>query len=375
MKINRNNYEIFILDYWEGQLDESQKAELMLFLNQNQDLKEEFENFENISLYPDNSIHFNDKASLKKNIITPVNTIDETNYENYFIAKYEGALSDEQSKQLSLFLDKNPFLQKDFELFENTYLYPDKDIIFDRKKSLKKYPFRIFEKRNVYYTASIAASILIIFAFYFFNTNNKKSNSDIPEISKLTTIQKPIVIETKNYKTIKHKKSLKKINIDYPAVNREIFSLNNKNVYADEIGYRKLQNIRKIPYIDRTDILRKMLLSADANKYVFIEKRTYFIELYQYIELSKELQYAQIEEENKNKSLFQRGISKLKKFLHIENKSQKKFIWTIADLSIAGFNKLTDKDIKLNYETNSQGNLIPYSLTGNDFKILRKRIK
>ena len=65
MSININNYEIYFIDYFDGNLPEEVVAELMLFLEANAELKEEFESFENINLTQD-KIVFEDKSSIKK---------------------------------------------------------------------------------------------------------------------------------------------------------------------------------------------------------------------------------------------------------------------------------------------------------------------
>ncbi len=50
MKLDRTTYELFIIDYLEGQLDAIQVSELLLFLEQNPDLKAEIEGIEHVSL-------------------------------------------------------------------------------------------------------------------------------------------------------------------------------------------------------------------------------------------------------------------------------------------------------------------------------------
>ena len=62
--INKNNYEAFFLDYYEGNLTTEQVAELLLFIEQHPEHKEEFESFENISLVPEKN-SFSVKSSLK----------------------------------------------------------------------------------------------------------------------------------------------------------------------------------------------------------------------------------------------------------------------------------------------------------------------
>ena len=66
-KINKHNYEAFFLDYYEKNLSTEEVAELMLFLENHPNLKEEFEDYEEIILEPDTTVIFENKNSLKKN--------------------------------------------------------------------------------------------------------------------------------------------------------------------------------------------------------------------------------------------------------------------------------------------------------------------
>ena len=50
MKINLHNYEAVFLDYYEGNLSAEDVSELLLFLENHPELKEDFESFENIVL-------------------------------------------------------------------------------------------------------------------------------------------------------------------------------------------------------------------------------------------------------------------------------------------------------------------------------------
>ncbi|KXK46137.1 MAG: hypothetical protein UZ10_BCD003001461 [Bacteroidetes bacterium OLB10] len=63
--INRENYEIWFIDYFDGKLSPEQTAELLLFLEENGDLKLEFDSFSNITL-PEQDVKFENKMSLKK---------------------------------------------------------------------------------------------------------------------------------------------------------------------------------------------------------------------------------------------------------------------------------------------------------------------
>ena len=65
MKITRENYESFFIDYLDGFLDEKLIDDFIEFLQQNPDLKEELSLFENVSVDAEN-ISFDKKDQLFK---------------------------------------------------------------------------------------------------------------------------------------------------------------------------------------------------------------------------------------------------------------------------------------------------------------------
>ncbi len=138
MKIDRNNYEVWFLDYFEGRLSAEQVKELMAFLDLHYDLKQEFDSFENISLPPAKKVVFEGKELLKKPVVKAVGNINEKNYNDFFIAYHENDLSEEGKNNVVQFVEKNPSLKKDLELFSKTKVVPDVTITYDAKQSLKK---------------------------------------------------------------------------------------------------------------------------------------------------------------------------------------------------------------------------------------------
>ena len=139
MDINRNNYEIFFLDYWEKQLSPGEVADLMLFLEQNPDLKEEFDGFENVSILPEENIIFEQKENIKRQEVSSIKEIGAENYQNYFISSIEGQLDESEESDLAQFLEKNSFLAKEYEYFKQTILKPDNSITYPDKSIIKHY--------------------------------------------------------------------------------------------------------------------------------------------------------------------------------------------------------------------------------------------
>lgn len=137
MNINRNNYEIWLIDYLDGKLSPAEEEGLHVFLTANPDLKEEFDLFESIPLEAVDII-YEPKSKLKKKQIQAVGQINEENYENYFIASSENDLGAADVKQLEGFINKNPFLKQELNLFSRLKIRPEQHLIYTDKEGLKK---------------------------------------------------------------------------------------------------------------------------------------------------------------------------------------------------------------------------------------------
>jgi len=156
MMITRDNYEAFMLDYFEGNLPSGKIDELMLFLENNPDLKEDLEDFEELTLVPEAPV-FENKLALKKG----EQVIHLNNYEHYFIAEVEGENPPEITKLLAIFLKENPSKKTEFETYQKTKLAAPV-IVFEDKKVLKK-ETRVIPL--IWWYSSAAAVILMLFMF------------------------------------------------------------------------------------------------------------------------------------------------------------------------------------------------------------------
>ena len=124
--INRHNYEAFLLDYLEQNLSPNMVAELMVFLEQHPDLKQELDELQAFEVLEPNSVLFDDKATLKKEAL-----------DNLMIAEIEGINTSQESKTLKYILKADKTAKKDFKLFQQTKL-KSKKVIFKDKEALKK---------------------------------------------------------------------------------------------------------------------------------------------------------------------------------------------------------------------------------------------
>ncbi len=130
MKITRDNYESFFIDYIEGNLPESLIDQFLDFLNQNPDLKEELHLFEEVNL-PLESVVFQDKQQLHKSLAD-----ENRRLENTVVAYMEGDLDADENKVFETYLAGNPELKKEYDLFARTRLNPDSGIKYPEKRKL-----------------------------------------------------------------------------------------------------------------------------------------------------------------------------------------------------------------------------------------------
>jgi hypothetical protein len=206
MKINRDNYEIYFLDYLEGNLPAEDTAELLIFVENNPDLRDLIEDNELITIVPDQSINFLGKSALKKDdalhIHTPIDqiTITPKNCEEFFIRFYENDLDEPEKIALANFLKDNSTFIKDFELFGNTFLKPDLAIIYPYKSKLKKKAILLPSTRKIVTVAAIAASVLLFSTVYLKYVNPTTSSVQNQKVAQ--TIVKPKAENKINKQTI-----------------------------------------------------------------------------------------------------------------------------------------------------------------------------
>ncbi len=165
MKITRENYEEYFLDYLEGNLDKNLLNEFKNFLVQNPDLKDELENTGNFKAEPE-SFTFLKKENLFKSRYE-----HETEFNKAAVARMEGDLTDTETEEFEKFLKENPEKLYEAELFEKTRLTADETIVFRNKSTLYRQPAG---KKIVIWSVRIAAVLVIAFfisriADYFLN--------------------------------------------------------------------------------------------------------------------------------------------------------------------------------------------------------------
>jgi len=145
--INIDNYEIFIIDYLDGKLSQDQSVDLMSFLDENPEIKEDIEDLNNFSLQANNENY--DFSKLKKPLkLNPPTNINSKNIDKYLIAELEGDISESEKEEIRVFIVANPQFLKSQTLIVKTKLIADKRIKLVDKTLLYKLLSEIDEPIN-----------------------------------------------------------------------------------------------------------------------------------------------------------------------------------------------------------------------------------
>ena len=132
MQINRSNYEIWLIDWLDGNLTDHQVTQLRLFLYENPDLKEDFTELTALSLKPSLK-SFPLKDHLKKTNAD----LPGSQFEYLCVAFLENDLSADQQTELKENIEQDPEKRRTFELIQKMRLAPA-DISYKHKSQLIK---------------------------------------------------------------------------------------------------------------------------------------------------------------------------------------------------------------------------------------------
>lgn len=157
MKITRDNYEIYFLDYLEGNLDDALVDNFIEFLQENPDLKEELQLVNSLNLEPGSAL-FKGKEKLYKEKYDLKEVFEKT-----AVAYIEGDLKSKEKIEFETYLSVHPEKQQELGLFEKTKLQPDNSIVFFNKNRL----YHSSKGRTILLWATrVAAVVVVAFLVY-----------------------------------------------------------------------------------------------------------------------------------------------------------------------------------------------------------------
>lgn len=209
MKIDRNNYEAFFIDYLEGNLDNKMIDDFIEFLQHNPDLKQELSLFENISIEQE-EITFN-----KKDLLLKEKYDEEKEFNEAAVAELEGDISWSEKLEFENYLSKHPEKQKEVELFKLTKLHPDELITFNKKNNIFH---RSAGKTVLLWSLRVAAVMIVVLSVYIFMDNSSDKIIDQNQVA-VTVEQDPQKKE--NYPKVMDEPEKKEKKVVEPVIKKE----------------------------------------------------------------------------------------------------------------------------------------------------------
>jgi hypothetical protein len=342
MEINRNNYEIYFLDYLEGRLSAKECGQLKNFLSQNPDLELEMNSFESISVLPQ-TVLYPGKDFLKKSL-QDVSRINEENFDEFCIAKLEGDLETTAQEQFEIFLKSNPNKINEYKIYLKTLLEPDKSIIYTNKFGLKR-KFISRKTKPVLFIFSAAASIcFIILAYNYFNSISRHESNKVADL--IISIEKPI------------RQSINSTSHQENKVNRIAQSVQLNQVDSNRIT---IKNKTKMVPIKLHEQKHMELLQLKQP----IMKVTPIASNIQIIDSENKENKPEINDEEANFNLNDYTLDKLNntlkqnepEILKVKNIS----LWKLAKSSVREISKLTRSHVRLEKDIDSSTNRTTYA--------------
>ena len=336
--INRQNYEIWFIDYLDNKLNAGELAALKQFLLLNPDLEKELYGLDDAHI-PIPTEEFNFKTGLLKELSDLIPT-EFASKQEFMVAKIEGDLNKQQEKRFATFLASDPNLEKEFVCFLKTKAIPDYSLVYPAKAELKRGAVYHLYRNAFNYLSGLSAAAVLLIAFLAINNNSlnlfswELASSEIayPEYNSKEPIQDRTSFSFIPTAAKYSPKSTESGQKDMQANNAECISKNDvqpteNTVLNDQLALHQLEK-------------------ANVKKY-------------------------RIEWENQNQSL--KGENKslpIKRYLAnqfrehalneevTESDCRKLSVWDFADAGIRGVGKLFRKDLELKKEYNDNGEVV-----------------
>lgn len=167
MQPDRTNYEIWLIDYLDETLDEARVNQLISFLDENPDIKEEFAEILTYNIKPATG-SFKHKNSLKKS----ASDLSDKQFEYLCISAAENDLSEQQREELETIVAENPEKRKTFKILNRLKLVAP-FVKYNKKSSLRKLTINQKIVRLSVIGLSAAAGIAIMISLFNMPANKK----------------------------------------------------------------------------------------------------------------------------------------------------------------------------------------------------------
>lgn len=354
MKIDRTNYELFFIDYFDGNLSDADITLLYEFLEQNADLKIDFSKYEEINISDNSVVSFNVKNELKH--IDKNSKFSADIFDAFAVGFIENELTENQRNEFITEVEKNENFKSELNFYKSTKIEADNSIVFENKKSLKHTTLNIYNK-PIQYSIAVAASLLLFYSLFQINYKNEKIQAYVPrEKSEIFVAENNIeneiksnekIIEKSDIQTVVLNKSIKNKIIKTDFVKEPISQIQTNDIISENIE----------PIFEKIEVAENSKIEIQENIESVLDNKS---------EIKKR--------ETKGITLKQFAVNFIKtKILKIDDdKSENISLWNLAEVGVNQINKVSNSEVQLNKEINEKGKVKSFSLVAGNFGIEKK---
>jgi hypothetical protein len=309
------NYEVYLLDYSEGNLTDEQICNLELFAILNPHLEIDLCDLEFESVDIDNS-HFNDNVKLKKTEFDLVS-------ENQFVAYIENQLTESEKKHVDLSCLTNQVLADELVLYKKSILIADDFIVYPNPNELKRKNKFIWFNFSPFQFAAAASVVLFIGLFFLFGDYS-------PTLKPYITMVKSNALEIK-------------INVDDSFFKKKTMALIHNESHIVNPNLKSVSNSKEIPISKKNDIISVAVLNETIKQNNVIDSIGIQNRL-----VTEKVTLSTINKVNKsitqdeNTEVLSNKVSVISEYETQENsiKQNKNGIWAIASRTLNRLNKI-----------------------------------
>jgi hypothetical protein len=185
MRINKENYELWFIDYLDGKLNAIDQETLRAFLNENPDLERELELYESYTLQPE-TLHFTGKENLKK-FEADVMGLEPVDY--LLIKQMEDGLNDIEEEKLASFTKEDETVIGRGKEYHKTRLVHE-SVIFPNKTAMLRHRIR----PAIFYISGVSASAILAILFFlgWYFTGVEQVGEEPITMNRLSPIEIPV---------------------------------------------------------------------------------------------------------------------------------------------------------------------------------------
>ena len=344
MKPDRSNYEIWLIDWLDGILDQAQVEQLMLFLDENPDIREEADSLALTTLSPEKSL-LSGKDSLRKT----TSELTTSQIEFLSVAYLENDLSPDNLVDLKQNIGLNCENKTLFESIQKIKLVPS-DQEYKLKNQLIKQSAGERALRYSFIVFSAAASIALIILSFIFVPRfiSEKKAGFAQNIINNSIKMEPFVVRTEVYYSSPEESVIKNSPVVRSLTTGLLpFSTDTVNTFDNLIFYDSSAIINRVslPMISRVPVHIKADVKRSLPDYILIASNNNY----------KEPAYYDDNRSRLSKFLTRTFREKILKEEIINDKPLLPF--EIAEAGIEGLNNLLGWNMAVVKTSNEEGEL------------------